>query len=245
MMRASVVLSTYNRADILNGTLASIFRQQVPFDYEVIVVDDGSSDHTTEVLSRYPVVTERIERPEGHRNPAYPRNRAIALASSDILIMQSDDVWHETAQTIEELTNAATAQPNAAFFATVYNVNADGVVIDTFVHPRTRRRALFFLGAIHKSRLCAIGGNDEAFTEAGYEDAWLRDCLQHGAQCPFVFLSGPVAHHQDHTRPSKDYGTQRGTKAMRKLYKHKCTEASRGAIPWRAEISSLYAEEYA
>ena len=58
-MRASVVLATHNKADALDRTLASIFRQSVPFSFEVVVIDDGSNDHTSDVLAKYPVITER------------------------------------------------------------------------------------------------------------------------------------------------------------------------------------------
>lgn len=243
-MTASIIIATHNRADALDKTLASIFRQQVSFPFEVIVVDDGSNDHTSDVLAKYPVLTTRIERAPIHRNPAPARNLAITMAQSEILIMQSDDVLHYSPNTIEELVAQVETHPESATFATVINVTDAGVPINTYVSPR-HRRAFFFLGIIRREHLYAIGGNDEEFTQPGYEDAWLRDCLEHGAHTPFRFISSVVAHHQDHARPAERYGGTmlkggRGLITMHRLYFAKLADARAGRIPWKAKISRLY-----
>jgi glycosyltransferase involved in cell wall biosynthesis len=52
MTRISVVIPTYNRASLIQETLASILAQSRPAD-EIIVVDDGSKDDTLAVLAKY------------------------------------------------------------------------------------------------------------------------------------------------------------------------------------------------
>ena len=48
----SVVIPTYNRAKLLRGTLLSLVEQTLPLDdFELVVVDDGSTDHTEDVCS--------------------------------------------------------------------------------------------------------------------------------------------------------------------------------------------------
>jgi glycosyltransferase involved in cell wall biosynthesis len=241
-MRASVVLATHNKADALDRTLASIFRQSVPFPFEVVVIDDGSNDHTSDVLAKYPVITERIERAPVHRNPAHARNRAIAKSSGDVLIMQSDDVLHYTTHTIEQLVVAAEQHPSSAVFATVYDALPDDTRLGLYVAPRGPwKRAFFFLGAIRRAHVYAIGGNDEEFDEPGYEDAWLRECLMHGAHCTNVFLSEPIGHHQHHERPPAIYGRKgAGSDRMRLLWHQKMKDAVEGRIPWKAKLSILY-----
>lgn len=241
-MKASITIATHNRADALDRTLASIFCQHVPFSFEVIVVDDGSNDHTPEVLAKYPVLTTRIERAPVHRNPAPARNLAIRMARSDILIMQSDDVLHQSPNTIEMLVTEVEAHPQSAVLATVLNADANNTPIGTYVSRRTRRR-FFFLGAIRREHIYAIGGNDEEFTKPGYEDAWLTQCLiQSGIQ--FRFSDRMVGHHQDHPRTPERYGTdwhpQKCSLTMRALYLQKIADAEAGRIPWNAKISSLY-----
>ncbi|NVJ03408.1 glycosyltransferase, partial [Myxococcus sp. AM009] len=48
----SVIIPTYNRARLLEAALASVFAQEER-DFEVLVVDDGSTDDTLETLARY------------------------------------------------------------------------------------------------------------------------------------------------------------------------------------------------
>ena len=48
----SVIIPTYNRADLIRAALDSVFAQEFK-DYEVIVVDDGSTDSTREILESY------------------------------------------------------------------------------------------------------------------------------------------------------------------------------------------------
>jgi glycosyltransferase involved in cell wall biosynthesis len=68
-MKCSIVMATKNKVDYLQKVLASIFRQKVPFSYEVIVVDDGSTDTTSEVCKNFDVQYIRLEN-SSYRNPS-------------------------------------------------------------------------------------------------------------------------------------------------------------------------------
>jgi glycosyltransferase involved in cell wall biosynthesis len=99
----SVVLPTYNRSPSLRRTLASVLRQHAPTRrYEVIVVDNNSSDDTRAEVERVMAgdVTMRyvMERNQG---VSYARNAGIAVARAPILAFVDDDVtvdaeWIET-----------------------------------------------------------------------------------------------------------------------------------------------------
>ena len=93
-MRASVVISTFNRSDALAQTLAGLSHQDIPADaYEVIVVDDGSTDDTATMLAAadvpFPLVVRRTDH---NRGVSAGRNLGMSAARGDVLILLSDDV---------------------------------------------------------------------------------------------------------------------------------------------------------
>ncbi|MCE0497071.1 MAG: glycosyltransferase family 2 protein [Methylacidiphilales bacterium] len=86
----SVIIPTYNRADMLRETLESVFAQTFE-DYEVIVVDDGSTDHTVEILRGYPRVKVLTQT---NRGPGAARNHGVSRSSGQYLaFLDSDDLW--------------------------------------------------------------------------------------------------------------------------------------------------------
>lgn len=87
----SVVVPTYNRADLIGETLERILAQTVP-PAEVIVVDDGSTDDTPAVLARFGarIRVERIE----NSGEIDARNHGIRLARGTLIAFcDSDDLW--------------------------------------------------------------------------------------------------------------------------------------------------------
>lgn len=91
MSRVSVIIPTYNRAHTLPRALDSVLAQTCTAD-EIIVVDDGSTDETCDLLSqRYPQVT-LIQQDNSGVSAA--RNRAIEVAQGEWLaFLDSDDEW--------------------------------------------------------------------------------------------------------------------------------------------------------
>ena len=88
-MQISVVIPTHNRKDLLRRCLEAVLNQDYP-DYEVIVVDDGSTDGTGEMVRReFPQV--RIIRQVPNRGPAAARNRGIEVATGEIVAFTDDD----------------------------------------------------------------------------------------------------------------------------------------------------------
>ncbi len=106
----SIIIPTYNRRALLEKTLAGVFAQTYE-DYEVIVVDDGSTDDTLEYLRSRLVI--RISLPHLGK-PAVARNSGIAYAKGEfVAFLDSDDVWETTA--LEELLTALASAPDAGF----------------------------------------------------------------------------------------------------------------------------------
>ncbi|HYH94901.1 glycosyltransferase family A protein [Hyalangium sp.] len=91
----SIIIPTYNRARLLQDALESVFAQELTdseVDYEVVVVDDGSTDDTREMLARY---SERVRvlRQENQGQGA-ARNLGIQHATGQyVVFLDSDDLW--------------------------------------------------------------------------------------------------------------------------------------------------------
>jgi glycosyltransferase involved in cell wall biosynthesis len=90
MSRVSVVLPVYNHEHYLEHALRSLFAQ-THSDFEIIAVDDGSTDASLEILNRHAARLTVIE--SCHEGPAAARNRAIEAADSEfIAFMDADDL---------------------------------------------------------------------------------------------------------------------------------------------------------
>lgn len=92
--KVTVAILTYNRAKFLEQTLAGIAQQQFPRDhYEVLVVDNNSTDHTREVVAAFanarPAPRHIFETTQGLD---HARNRAIKEARGEIVVFADDDI---------------------------------------------------------------------------------------------------------------------------------------------------------
>lgn len=91
-MTFSVVIPTYNRLSSLKRTLDSVFHQTFsPSEYEVIVVDDGSSDGTAEYLAMLADAEHIHYLRQEHRGPVAGRNTGIRAAGGTYIAFTDDD----------------------------------------------------------------------------------------------------------------------------------------------------------
>lgn len=91
--RVSVVIPTFNRADLLGTALASVLKQSYPA-YEIVVVDDCSTDGTRQVVEAFRDGRIRYIRHERNRGGSAARNTGIRAAIGDyIAFLDDDDEW--------------------------------------------------------------------------------------------------------------------------------------------------------
>ena len=90
MPTVSVIIPTYNRAWAIREALDSILAQDYR-DFEIVVVDDGSTDNTQQILESYPQVC--VVR-QDHLGVSAARNAGIARAAGPLIaFLDSDDWW--------------------------------------------------------------------------------------------------------------------------------------------------------
>lgn len=91
----SVIVPAFNNGRFIGHALESLFRQTYPEERrEIIVVDDGSTDDTPEIIKRcgQEIICIRQE----HKGIAGARNAGISYARGEIItFLDSDDLWHE------------------------------------------------------------------------------------------------------------------------------------------------------
>ena len=115
-LRVSVVVSTYNRADRLPAALEALLAQQGDVPYEIVVVDNNSTDDTAAVV-------HQLARSAGGRvryafeprqGLSYGRNTGIALARSPIIAFTDDDV-RVSSDWVLQLRRAFDEHPEAGY----------------------------------------------------------------------------------------------------------------------------------
>jgi GT2 family glycosyltransferase len=89
-LRISVVIATYQRADLLSRPLQSLQRQTLA-DFEVVVVDDGSTDHTADLVGSWGDPRVRLVQ-QANQGRSSARNRGAREARAEIVVfLDSDD----------------------------------------------------------------------------------------------------------------------------------------------------------
>lgn len=86
----SVIIPVYNSEKYLAEAIDSVLAQTYQ-DFELIIIDDGSSDHSREIATSYPKVNYVYQE---NRGVAAARNRGVQLAKGDFLaFLDADDIW--------------------------------------------------------------------------------------------------------------------------------------------------------
>lgn len=90
-LACSVVVPVYNRGDVVGRAVDSLLQQDWPLPYEIVVVDDGSTDDSASRARRHPDKVRVVRQP--HQGPAVARHIGIREARADVVaFLDSDDV---------------------------------------------------------------------------------------------------------------------------------------------------------
>ena len=169
MPRASVLIATRDRADLLDACLTRL-RDQTTEDFETVVVDNGSSDATPAVIDaaqRAGMAIRALSVAEPHRGKA--RNAGIAASQGELVIFCDDDTL-PPAGFVDAHLRAASAASNAVVSGPIINVSSAEVL----PRPDARHFSRAFLctcnASVARRQLIAVGGFDERYDLYGWED---------------------------------------------------------------------------
>ena len=133
----SIVLPTYNRAHIIDGAIRSIQAQTLP-DWELIIIDDGSTDATRAVVEDFIRKDGRIKlvSNSGRAGPGGARNTGIMAAQGELVaFIDSDDSWQP--RKLEAFLINSQRDPGAVLIGSNYRIadeaNAPAVTMKSFL----------------------------------------------------------------------------------------------------------------
>lgn len=141
-MKISVIVPVYNADQYLRKCLDSVL-QQTYGEWEVIAIDDGSSDASYSILKEYAEKDDRfIVESKKNEGPGITRNRAMDMATGDMLVFLDADDYIEK-EYFQLLSDAVTCHGADVVFIDVIQEGADGVIIrkETMSSFKTRSRA--------------------------------------------------------------------------------------------------------
>jgi glycosyltransferase involved in cell wall biosynthesis len=190
MPRVTVIIPAYNAGCTITAALESVFAQTYA-DFDVIVVDDGSTDDTAQRVAEFGERVTFMRQPNG--GPASARNRAIRHASSPLIaFLDADDVW--LPRKLERQVAYFDRFPQTGFIHTAALVSptptlavletSDSAPLDASVAPPSNVFCDLFHGRLEISTLTVMTRRDVIGELGGFDerrelhvedwDLWLR-----------------------------------------------------------------------
>lgn len=185
--QVSVLTPAYNSAKFIRHTLDSALSQTFA-DFEMIVIDDGSTDETRPIVEAYAARDSRIRLvAQSNAGIAAARNRAMAIARGRFFaLLDSDDLWLPTYLS-EQLEVLSRSPEVAVLSANAINLGGgfDGQPLLPIGDGRTIRfvsllelveveDSLCILSMFRREVVDAIGGFDATLRRSEDYDLWLR-----------------------------------------------------------------------
>lgn len=121
----SIIVPAYNAEKYIADAIESVLRQTYPY-FELIIVDDASTDRTAEVVHSFSDQRIKLIRHASNRGPGAARNTAIEAASGKwMAVLDADDQWK--ANRLERLVEASLEAGNGYFVADDFMLCFDSV----------------------------------------------------------------------------------------------------------------------
>ncbi len=200
----SVVIPLYNKEENIKDTIQSVLNQTYN-NYEIIVVDDGSTDNSATVVKS--IDNEKIRLiHQSNGGVSSARNKGVDEANYDyIAFLDGDDFWDITY--LEEMSRLIIDYPEAVLLGVAYDTylkstfipesieklphNFRGIVRNYF--ELAKHHLLFWTSAVvvHKKDFLSLGGFDKRMTMGEDLDMWFRIALDF----PIVFYNKILAHY--------------------------------------------------
>ena len=196
--KVSVIIATHNHAHFLPRAISSV-KEQTYQDYELIIVNNGSTDNTEQVIKELQWEKLRYVHQENTGSVAGPRNTGLKVANGDYAaFLDSDDVWYP--DKLEKVMSILEKDSNIDILTHDLLKRTETKIINQIkVGPKKRGPILdrlfidgnFLLGSatvLKKDLFINLGGFDgrEDFVNVEDYEAWLR-MAETG--CKFYFLN--------------------------------------------------------
>jgi len=249
-MTTTVVLPTYNRADVLPRAIESVLGQTTG-DFELVIVDDASTDHTRDVVTEYLSTDDRI-RYAAHRTNrgvAAARNTGIETATSEyISLLDSDDELkpsfiEKSIRTLRTLPPCCAGvyvtlecrkegRSDGLYEAVPLLPVADSIGTEAISAARTGGMT------VRKNAITEVGPFDVRFERVSDTEYWVR-LLQ---SYQLVGIEEPLyIYHTSDDQKTKRIGPQiEGTELF--LSKHREVLTSEARAEWLHHLAELYVE---
>jgi len=221
----SVITSVYNVAPFIREALDSLFAQTYR-NFESIIINDGSTDRTEQMLKPYRDRIIYLKQP--NLGVSNARNAGLKVARGQyIVFLDGDDIWlphylETMIGMLEKDKEAAGAFPNAIYFGssafdgTLYQDRYPASDPVTFERVLQRECYIFIAVLLRRSVLDEVGGFAEAMRWAEDLELWLR-ILERGHR--FTCTSEPLVKYRlRHDSLSSNTGSIRGTIALFERY---------------------------
>lgn len=182
MIRASIIIPTFNRAHILERTLDQLLSQKYQDPFEIIIIDDGSTDSTEDLVERkrresteIPIVYFK----QKNKGASPARNRGITMSKGSIILFMDDDIF--------PVPSFVQAHMKAHESGDRWVVQGPVIHTESLTPPFTDKeklqdisRAFFATGntSLYREHLLESGGFDEDFHAYGWEDLELGGRLK-------------------------------------------------------------------
>lgn len=177
-MKVSIIIPTYNEEKVIGKCITSL-QQQSFKDFEIIVVNDGSTDKTFDILSDSTIQNSQFKiLKQDHRGPGVARNLGAESANGNILVFVDSDMTFErdfieklVAPIIQGKTSGTWSREEYVsnwdnVWARCWNINEGWE--DRKRHPKGYPNKQKVFRAILKSEFGRVGG----FSLTGYTDDW-------------------------------------------------------------------------